>query len=152
MVEIPPSVGVYVVIFCLKHNTDLVIGSLGSQSFNKGFYLYSGSAKGLGGLNRRLKRHLKRNTNIFWHIDYLKKHCQTDRIWYLVTDKSTECDLAQSIGCQKGVSFYTKRFGASDCRSGCFSHLLYAPSSSNLDLIYRGVKKSFPLLNQVMVM
>ena len=46
------------------------VGKLGSLYFKKGYYLYVGSAK--RGLEARIKRHLRKDKKIFWHIDYLK--------------------------------------------------------------------------------
>ncbi len=48
------------------------VGKLGEFFFPQGVYLYSGSARGLGGLSSRLQRHLLGSSKKHWHIDYLR--------------------------------------------------------------------------------
>jgi Uri superfamily endonuclease len=42
--------------------------------FNAGYYFYFGSAKGSGGLQARLLRHISMEKKKFWHIDYLRPY------------------------------------------------------------------------------
>jgi len=46
---------------------------LEKQVFSEGYYTYTGSALGNGAtsLKHRLARHLKKQKQKFWHIDYL---------------------------------------------------------------------------------
>ena len=54
----------------------LIIDTRGGKRFSldPGLYVYVGSARGPGGLLARIKRHLRRNKRLFWHIDYLTTH------------------------------------------------------------------------------
>ncbi len=63
--------GYYVLI--LEVSEGLVIDTRGGRRFSldPGLYVYVGSARGPGGLLARIKRHLRRNKKLFWHIDYL---------------------------------------------------------------------------------
>ncbi len=63
--------GYYVLILDVSEN--LVIDTRGSRKFylEPGLYVYTGSARGPGGLLARINRHLKRRKKLFWHIDYL---------------------------------------------------------------------------------
>ena len=72
--EIPNEPGVYTLIIELTreevdHNWD----DLGSHCFPRGFYTYTGSALGKGGLSLRgrVLRHLSSKKKKRWHIDYL---------------------------------------------------------------------------------
>ncbi len=42
--------------------------------FNAGYYFFFGSAKGNGGLQARLLRHISMEKKKFWHIDYLRPY------------------------------------------------------------------------------
>src|SRR5438477_607534 len=46
------------------------VGRLGSFGFPAGWYVYAGSA--LGGLERRIGRHLRPSAVRRWHLDYLR--------------------------------------------------------------------------------
>ncbi|NPA25111.1 MAG: GIY-YIG nuclease family protein [Deltaproteobacteria bacterium] len=94
----------------------LQIGRLGSFTFRPGDYLYSGSAR--RGLKNRIDRHLRRKKKLRWHIDYLL-HSPAVEIYRVLISTRPECELVQKGG---GV-VVVPGFGASDCRSGCGSHL-----------------------------
>lgn len=110
----------------LCHRTDtatLTVGALGPRSFPSGWYVYTGSAFGPGGL-ARVERHREiangsRETR-HWHIDYLLGAAETqiDTV-YVTTDKDRECAIAGSLPGEAVAAF-----GASDC--SCSSHLTYA--------------------------
>jgi len=61
--------GSYILLIKLLKDSEIKVGSLGTISFKKGFYVYVGSA--MGGLEQRINRHLRKNKKTFWHIDYL---------------------------------------------------------------------------------
>jgi Uri superfamily endonuclease len=114
----------------------LTIGALGKINFNKGFYLYVGSAMGNYGsstLLNRVKRHLldKKEKRIHWHIDYLLAdiHSKIFKIYLIPSAESLECTIAQQLSKICGSSI--KRFGSSDCT--CSSHLFYLKSLDQFD-------------------
>jgi Uri superfamily endonuclease len=96
------------------------VGSLGRIAFEPGFCVYVGS----GGVNvlKRVRRHMKADKALRWHIDYLTTGPRRMRFvdaWLLPGEK--ECDIARRIGKElQPVS----GFGASDCR--CPGHLFHA--------------------------
>ena len=61
--------GTYCLIIQLKKDSRIEIGKLGLLNFDKGYYVYVGSA--LNSLEARLERHLKTEKKLFWHVDYL---------------------------------------------------------------------------------
>jgi len=116
--------GIYTLILCLPRTERIEVGSLGGIHFPKGFYSYTGSARGPGGL-KRLDRYAAVTKGINktrrWHIDYLLPCCQLRQEVITRTDLDLECRIARAIG-ERLVS--VPRFGCSDCR--CASHLHYS--------------------------
>jgi Uri superfamily endonuclease len=119
--------GCYILIIGLKKDSITSIGKIGDINFNKGYYIYVGSA--LNGLTMRIKRHMKKQKKIHWHIDYLLKNAKILDIYYKESKIREECDIA------KKLNKYLKNipgFGCSDCR--CESHLFYS-SKENFNSI-----------------
>jgi Uri superfamily endonuclease len=98
------------------------IGALGDIKFDKGCYIYVGSA--FNSLLPRIIRHLKVSREdhrvIHWHIDYLLKEKEVliERVYVKVNGQKKECMLAEKA-LMHGVPI--KKFGSSDCK--CVSHL-----------------------------
>ena len=143
--------GIYCVIFRLEKQALFQIGKLGEQEFLPGFYFYCGSAKGEGGISRRVNRHLKKDTKKFWHIDFLKEKVNPIRIWFLTSMERCECDLVQNLRIDPKVSYSMKGFGASDCTERCYSHLLYAPDTNNLDDVFKQLQNRMPDCRQCLI-
>ncbi|HXY55756.1 MAG TPA: DNA/RNA nuclease SfsA [Nitrospirota bacterium] len=109
--------GSYIIIMRLMRDRKLKIGGLGAVRFEKGFYLYAGSAK--KNLTQRIARHRRRRKKLFWHIDYLREYADFCAALPVRTSASLECDLAFAL---EGISHWTiPGFGSSDC--SCDSHL-----------------------------
>ncbi len=122
--------GIYTLILSLPGAEQIAVGSLGGIHFPKGFYSYTGSARGPGGL-KRLDRHAAvnagRSLTRKWHIDYLLPRCQWLQAVVTRTDLDLECLIARSIG-ERLAS--VPRFGCSDCR--CASHLHYSEKEEEM--------------------
>jgi len=139
--------GVYTILIYLSECKNVKVGSLGTLTFPPGFYSYTGSAMGFGAqsLGGRVSRHILKAKRLKWHIDWLLAE-EGARIVAFFTRKSDhrlECAVNQAIrdGCRGKVLF--PRFGASDCKSTCVSHLLYFGERSPLSEIkeiYRAVE------------
>lgn len=109
--------GAYFLILFLKNDLVIDIGELGKIFFKKGYYLYVGSGK--KGLTKRIERHKRINKKLFWHIDYLRPHCEFVNSITFRTGNDLECLLANRL---KVISDWeVKNFGSSDCK--CSSHL-----------------------------
>jgi len=121
--------GVYTLVIFLKTNTSLKIGKLGIHTFPRGIYTYTGSAMGMGALSLegRIKRHLRKNKKMKWHIDYLlnSDNAQIQSVIYAETSEKFECKVSQEIEKLGIAHVLVKRFGASDCKEGCQAHLHY---------------------------
>ncbi|WP_405303451.1 DUF123 domain-containing protein [Methanobrevibacter sp.] len=112
--------GCYCLIINLNETSEIKIGKLGKITFEKGYYVYVGSA--MNSLIARIKRHLSDDKKIHWHIDYLLKNenAEISEVMYNASDKKIECTLSQLIS-QKSEGI--TGFGCSDCN--CESHLYY---------------------------
>jgi|TARA_B100001105_G_scaffold25907_1_gene18150 Uri superfamily endonuclease len=108
----------YQLIISLSQNINIQIGKLGLFSFQKGTYVYAGSAK--RNMDARIKRHLSKDKNLHWHIDYLLANKQT-KIIKVIKSELSECDLNGHV---KG-KIIAKGFGSSDCKENCKSHLKF---------------------------
>ena len=112
--------GIYVLIVSVNKDITVNVGSLGNMFFEKGLYAYVGSAQ--NSLEKRVERHLKKNKQKFWHIDYLlaNEHTNVVRIFYKKgADKTEECKTAKKLS-EMGAPILG--FGSSDCK--CKSHLI----------------------------
>ena len=110
--------GVYVLIIELSQGAEAQVGALGTVHFAKGLYAYVGSAQ--DGLEKRIERHIRKEKQVFWHVDYLLENPDTRIMAVFVKEapKTMECVIAAAIGqCGEAVV----GFGCSDCR--CPSHL-----------------------------
>ncbi len=118
---IPEQKGIYILIIKVSARLDLRIGKLGRFSFPTGFYTYTGSA--LGGLRKRITRHLRREKRKHWHIDFLVERSMVKHVIVIPTDERLECRINRFLLQREGVSIPVKEFGSSDC--SCGAHLLY---------------------------
>jgi Uri superfamily endonuclease len=127
---LPPSKGVYMLILGLSVRKNILTGKLGLFSFPKGFYIYIGSASGLGGIRGRLKHHFNISVKPHWHIDYLRKEADLVNVFYINSPKELEHALAAKL--QTIFNIPILKFGSSDCK--CNSHLFF--STENPSLVY----------------
>ncbi|MDD1762102.1 MAG: GIY-YIG nuclease family protein [Methanothrix sp.] len=122
--------GIYTIIIFLPQDRRIMVGSLGAMDFSQGYYSYTGSARGPGGL-KRVDRHIQVSKGIKrtrrWHIDYLLPHCSFVEAIITRTELDLECEIAQAIG--KALQPQL-RFGCTDC--GCNSHLHYSGRLENM--------------------
>ena len=94
----------------------ITVGSLGRCAFPAGRYVYTGSA--MRNPEARIARHLARAKTLRWHIDYLL-NAPGVRIVDVLRFEEPECAVNRGTAGEIVVP----RFGASDCRAGCGSHL-----------------------------
>jgi Uri superfamily endonuclease len=102
-------------IYILRVKGDLIleIGKLGKIRFEKGIYLYIGSAK--AGFKRRIKRYFKKTGVKRWHIDYLLSEAELLGIILIPDDSLEEIDITERLA---GIANpYAPGFGASDSKA-----------------------------------
>lgn len=137
--------GIYTLVLRLDCDCDLVVGALGRLHLSAGCYVYTGSARGPGGL-KRVQRHREINCGCKmirrWHIDYLLPLAAWVDAAITVTDRNLECAIAQEIGRSLTA---IPGFGCSDCR--CLSHLHYSCDCSEALLaVYSAHDKDYSSL------
>jgi Uri superfamily endonuclease len=120
--------GSYIILLELKNDEKIQIGRLGSIFFKKGYYAYVGSA--LNGLEQRIKRHLREDKKMHWHIDFLLKYGEIKKIFYKEDEMRKECDIANVLSKELELIL---GFGCSDCK--CKSHLFYGKKNDMLERI-----------------
>lgn len=108
------------------------VGALGFIRLPEGRYAYAGSALGPGGVTARVARHCRPDKPLRWHIDYLTAAAQVTLVLQQTGNARLECRWAQALLGLEGASAPVPRFGASDCRSGCPSHLIRLPDGCDL--------------------
>lgn len=119
--------GTYNLIIHQREDMHIKVGAIGEDiEFKEGYYIYIGSA--MNSLTARIKRHLKKEKKIHWHIDYLLKYENNtiEEVLFNISDEKIECKLAQQIS-KKGQDI--DKFGSTDCN--CNSHLIYFKNYQN---------------------
>ncbi|WP_321423425.1 GIY-YIG nuclease family protein [uncultured Methanobacterium sp.] len=129
--------GTYCLLINLNQNQSLKIGKKGDIQFKKGCYIYVGSA--LNSLEGRIRRHLRQNKKMHWHVDYLldSPNTQVTDVFYIDDGIKHECNLAAQIAPKSEA---INGFGCSDCK--CPAHLFYFQNESQATLnCLEGFKK-----------
>ncbi|MFC1729025.1 DUF123 domain-containing protein [candidate division KSB1 bacterium] len=119
--------GIYSLLIHIPANVLVQIGALGGKTFEKGRYLYVGSAQ--TNLEKRVKRHLSTAKKRRWHIDYLLlcPGVEVVKTFAKAAEKEEECKTAALLSVSgKPVD----GFGCSDC--SCISHLFKVSSVNEL--------------------
>ena len=92
-----PEPGSYLLLLETRRAQHITIGKLGRFHFPKGYYCYTGSAMGPGGLAARLGRHKRlSNKTKRWHIDYLRSHSRYVGAWF-EPGINRECEFAAAL-------------------------------------------------------
>ena len=110
--------GIYVLVISINKDIEVKVGALGSKIFDRGLYVYVGSAQ--SSLETRVKRHFRKVKKKFWHIDYLLSDSAVSivEVFYKMAGKEEECLIAKDF-CEKAIPI--RGFGSSDCK--CTTHL-----------------------------
>ncbi|NQT88471.1 DNA/RNA nuclease SfsA [bacterium] len=109
--------GSYLLLMELERRRAIEVGSLGRVVFERGHYVYVGSA--MKGLAARMARHVRRRKRMHWHVDYLRQHAAQVVPIPIRSSRREECELAAAVA--KIVEAGPVGFGCSDC--GCATHL-----------------------------
>lgn len=109
--------GSYFLLLHLARRRRLQVGQLGAILFEKGHYVYAGSA--MANLGARLARHCRRRKRMHWHVDYLREAADAVVPVPVRSSRRLECELAGGLEAIMGAG--VPGFGCSDC--GCRSHL-----------------------------
>lgn len=138
--QFPTGPGTYILFLLLRKSKTITVGRLGSWTFRNGYYAYTGSAQGSGGLAGRLKRHLRPDSQkrIHWHIDHLvASDAKITQVWWKEGQMNHECFWAQQLA--KEGSIVLPGFGSSDCT--CPSHLIWLPALKDQPPNWKSLKE-----------
>ena len=108
----------YQLLIVLPNDVEVDIGRLGRFVFPGGAYVYTGSA--VRHMDARIRRHQAQMKPRRWHLDYLTTLPGVN-VREIGRYAEPECAVNQRVAGEVLVP----GFGASDCRSGCGSHLKY---------------------------
>ncbi len=120
--------GSYILLIELPEEQMVTAGRLGAINFTPGYYAYAGSA--MNGLYPRIKRHLRAEKKLRWHIDYLLQKARVKDIIICEAEDKIECSIARAL--QRHYDS-VPGFGCSDCK--CSSHLFFAPREMRPDVM-----------------
>jgi sugar fermentation stimulation protein A len=109
--------GSYLIVLRLDKEKRINVGKLGTVLFNKGFYVYVGSA--MVNLTSRIERHQRLRKTFHWHIDFLRDSADFICALAIRSSDRLECEIASSVS--KIAQWSVKEFGSSDCT--CATHL-----------------------------
>lgn len=117
------NTGSYRLHIKVSRKTTVQVGALGNLVFQKGIYVYTGSA--MKNLRQRVERHNSKEKKIRWHIDYLLDSPNAKIIKIDIIESATkdECKLNMELINSGKVSIPVKGFGSSDCNV-CPAHLV----------------------------
>ncbi len=118
--------GAYVLVIKLAHDVPVSLPKRSPTMIGAGTYYYVGSANGPGGMAARLKRHMKQDKKVHWHVDQLTTKAAS--VAALAVAGGNECQLGALLTESGRYRPAIKGFGSSDC-SICDSHLLMRTTS-----------------------
>lgn len=112
--------GSYLVVLAFEKEHTLAVGKLGHLTFQRGFYVYAGSA--MANLSARLARHQRKTKKRRWHLDYIRPSAASFEGLAIRSSARLECPIAKALS--ETLKPGPKGFGSSDCR--CPTHLFYS--------------------------
>jgi Uri superfamily endonuclease len=125
----PRRPGTYTLLIRVSRPVAVRVGRLGVHEFPAGVYAYTGSALGVTSvtLRTRIARHLAARKTVRWHVDHLllAPVSRVVAVVFVEDPRRLECAVVQALDAVPGCRHVVRGFGASDCRSGCSSHLHY---------------------------
>ncbi|MES9832720.1 MAG: GIY-YIG nuclease family protein [Candidatus Thiodiazotropha sp. LLP2] len=121
--------GTYVLLLKNSRKKTIRVGRLGEYDFQKGWYLYVGSAFGPGGVAARCRHHQRVSQRPHWHIDYLRAESVLSEIWFTHDPCRREHEWAGLLASHLKHRQPIPGFGASDCE--CGSHLFISDVKPN---------------------
>ncbi len=129
---LPSLPGTYALLIRVDAPLTIRAGRLGEVRLAAGWYAYTGSAHGPGGLRARVDRHRRAAKKQHWHIDRLTAAAPVVGVWAAVTPEPLECAWAAALAGLPGAGRPAAGFGASDC--GCGGHLICLPDPEGIPL------------------
>ncbi len=108
--------GNYLLFLEIDKDIKIDVGKLGKISFQKGIYVYVGSA--MAGFCKRIPRYFRKDRKKHWHIDYLLDHAKILYIFLIPSKENLEEKIAKTLS---KIAEPIPKFGCTDKKSN--SHL-----------------------------
>ncbi len=135
--------GTYLLLIRLDTGVQIRAGRLGEIGLQAGWYGYVGSARGPGGLQSRLARHLRTTKKHHWHIDHLLDKGTIYAIWQCESLDRLECGWCHALRDGiPGTRLPVPGFGSSDCH--CPAHLIEFPEPPSDETIRQALQGAGP--------
>jgi Uri superfamily endonuclease len=115
--ELKPLNGTYVLVLYLPRTTRFPrVGQFGAVELQRGYYTYTGSAFGPGGVRARVGRHADADKeHLRWQVDYVRPAMKFKQVWATYDTVKRECKWAKLLYERLGGAVPVPRMGASDC-------------------------------------
>ena len=123
--------GTYALILRNRERSTIQVGRTHEIEVEPGYYIYIGSAFGLGGVRTRVNRHCRKTKPKHWHIDYLREFTAVLGAWVSYGPNRLEHIWAQTLCSMAGVTLVPS-FGCTDC--DCLSHLYFSSVAPSFTL------------------
>ena len=137
--------GTYTIVLACERPMRVRFGRLGRVKVKIGYYLYTGSALGLGAvsLEGRLTRHSRSFKKKRWHVDYLtaRQGCKLKGAVYLVSNERFECKINRAIRKKLNTQVILQHLGASDCK--CEAHLVRVNETLSKIRLLNRIKQTY---------
>lgn len=137
--KLPNKPGIYTLIIDVIKTKNIHIGGLGIHRFLDGIYTYTGSALGKKSMNlrNRLYYHASHRKQKRWHIDYFLESNVTKlkAVIFAITNLNLECVISKKMMNLEKAQISLRRFGSSDCKRDCQTHLYFFNKIEYRDLI-----------------
>ena len=129
-----PNRGIYLLLIKNEVSRKIKVGSLGEVFFKQGYYVYVGSAQ--RNLKKRIKRHLRKEKRIRWHVDYFLTYAFVEDVYASELSRNFEEKLAKLLSLKYD---YISGFGSSDTKAP--SHLFYIGRRNEWEIVKRMAKE-----------
>lgn len=117
--DLPVFPGAYALV--MLAGQDIAVRRAGrSDRLPAGWYVYSGSAHGPGGVRARLKRHFRRDKALRWHVDQITVAAAL--MAAVPVPDGGECEVMKQLLAGGAMVPAMPGFGSTDCAT-CLSHL-----------------------------
>jgi Uri superfamily endonuclease len=123
--------GIYILEIFAGQPFQLLIKKFSGVKFDKGYYYYVGSAQ--KNFYHRIKRHLRKNKKIHWHIDHITTIPSNKiiAVYYIKNGpKNMEIKIANDMLVFPQITIPAKGFGNSD-NPEAESHLFYSKTKNH---------------------
>ncbi len=143
MSNVDSAPGTYLLLLQCDQVMRLRIGSLGELVTARGFYVYTGSAFGPGGIRARIAHHARIARRPHWHIDYLRAVSMPVAALCRYHER-LEHQWAQALQDQGAMAAPLQGFGSSDC--GCATHLFFSAARPTLESLERALETGLSIV------